>query len=494
MSARRLAHVLVYLAIAVGPAACTGKEGANDEVDPADSTADEDDCDDARMVYLDADQDGYGTATTMERACDAPAGYVDDDTDCDDAALGVHPGAEEVCDAVDNDCDGTVDVGAVDAVTWYADVDGDGFGDSAVAVVACDGAEDLVAEPTDCDDTLPLVYPGAPELCDGAANDCDSAGEWTVAAEANMASAHDRATDTWTDVTAQVVGSASAAALYEPAGGTTTWFCAGTYFVHISIPNDDTWLVGREGAASTTLDGLADGGGVLEHTANGLRVEGLTLTNGSARYGGALFNGGEATVVDCAFTNNRATLGGGIYNGGPLTVTGTTFSGNVTEGYESGGGGIYSKNTLLVEDSTFTGNTGEDLGGGLAGVADFYTMTVERSTFTGNVSALGGGIASSKMQGVRLVDIVVRGNTATSGGGLSFTDSTTVQLTGSTIAGNTAEEGGGAWLGACLLESDTTDWGSGDDDNTPHDIFAGGPDLPYAGTSDTFSCTGTGGC
>jgi hypothetical protein len=530
LSPRLLGHWLACLAIAISSAACTGKDGANDDLplldlDADGFTADAGDCDDedasihpdadeicdgidqdcdleidedpvdAPTFYRDADEDGYGTATATKRVCDASAGYVADNTDCDDAAVGVHPGAEEECDAVDNDCDGTVDLNT----TWYVDADGDGFGVDSTAVVACDAPDGMVAEPADCDDTTPLVYPGAPELCDGAPNDCNSASEWTQADEDHMASAHDRATDTWTDVTDEVVGSASAASLYEPDGGTTTWFCPGTYYVHIEMTSDDTWLVGRDGAESTTLDGLA-AGLVLKHSADGLRVEGLTVTNGSNNYGGGLSNGGEATVVDCAFTNNTAREGGGIISGGPLTVTGTTFSGNAVEGYEARGGGIYASNTLLVQDCTFTGNTASGTagslgsGGGLAGQADFYTMTVERSTFTDNVADLGGGLSSAKMQNVMLVDIVVRGNSATYGGGLGFDNSTVVNLAGSTIAGNTADEGGGAWLGAARLECDTTDWGGGEDDNTPHDIFAAGTGLPYLGTTDTFTCTGAGGC
>jgi len=45
-------------------------------------------------------------------ACDEPSGYTDDDTDCDDTDADTNPDAEEACDDVDNDCDGTIDNGA----------------------------------------------------------------------------------------------------------------------------------------------------------------------------------------------------------------------------------------------------------------------------------------------------------------------------------------------------------------------------------------------
>ena len=70
--------------------------------------------------------------------------------DCDEQDAAVFPGAPELCDGSDSNCDGTLPVGEIDA-------DGDG-------VLVCDG---------DCDDSAPTVFPGAPELCDGLDNDCD---------------------------------------------------------------------------------------------------------------------------------------------------------------------------------------------------------------------------------------------------------------------------------------------------------------------------------
>lgn len=95
------------------------------------------------------------------------------DEDCDDADATAFPGAVEVCDGVDNDCDGTVDVAATDASTWYLDEDGDGAGASGVGVQACEQLANHVASGDDCNDSDPAFFPGATELCDGADNDCD---------------------------------------------------------------------------------------------------------------------------------------------------------------------------------------------------------------------------------------------------------------------------------------------------------------------------------
>lgn len=79
----------------------------------------------------------------------------------------------ELCDGVDNDCDGAIDLGATDARAWYADVDGDRFGDPGTAVVACDAPDDTVDVGGDCDDTTTLVSPVATELCDTVDNNCN---------------------------------------------------------------------------------------------------------------------------------------------------------------------------------------------------------------------------------------------------------------------------------------------------------------------------------
>ena len=121
----------------------------------------------------DADADGYGNSGLTNSSCAQPTGYVSNNTDCNDGSASVHPGASETCNSVDDDCDGLVDDGAT-AVTWYRDLDGDGYGDSGPTSSSCAQPTGYVANSTDCDDTDSAVNPGeAEESDDGLDNDCD---------------------------------------------------------------------------------------------------------------------------------------------------------------------------------------------------------------------------------------------------------------------------------------------------------------------------------
>ena len=123
------------------------------------------------------DKDDGAGETSMERDADGD-GYpatAHGGSDCDDGDVTVHPGAEEVCNGVDDDCDGAIDEDALDADTWHVDLDGDGAGDPASTLLACDQPAGAVADGTDCDDGDPAVHPGAEEACDGVDTDCDGA-------------------------------------------------------------------------------------------------------------------------------------------------------------------------------------------------------------------------------------------------------------------------------------------------------------------------------
>ena len=183
--------------------------------------------------WRDADEDNFGDINISQQACSPPVGFVTNNTDCDDSDDTVFPGAPElcdgqinncntgslplieidndgdnfvecsidvggwdgnpaviggedcddndannypgnteVCDGQDNDCDGMTDEGLT--ATYYRDADNDSFGDNNDSQVACSQPTGYVLDNTDCDDTDNTVYPGAPELCDGQINNCNT--------------------------------------------------------------------------------------------------------------------------------------------------------------------------------------------------------------------------------------------------------------------------------------------------------------------------------
>ncbi|MGI5865313.1 MAG: MopE-related protein [Myxococcales bacterium] len=141
-----------------------GDAGSPDASDPLPDAAiveEPDAGEDAGEVIVPTDEDGDGFLS---------------DVDCDDTDPEVHPEAEERCDGIDNDCNGVVDgPAALDVSTWYADADGDGYGDPNVSQKACQAPGGFVDNSRDCDDTDPEINPDAVELCNAVDDNCDSA-------------------------------------------------------------------------------------------------------------------------------------------------------------------------------------------------------------------------------------------------------------------------------------------------------------------------------
>ncbi|QRN97469.1 hypothetical protein JRI60_52555 [Archangium violaceum] len=132
--------------------------------------------------YRDEDSDGYaGLNAAYVIFCGSmPDGYASQSGDCNDSDTSIKPGASELCDGRDNDCDGTSDQGV--GSPWYYDRDRDGFGDPDTApLLSCTRPADTsttryVETATDCNDSNPAVYPRndvSEARCDEVDDDCD---------------------------------------------------------------------------------------------------------------------------------------------------------------------------------------------------------------------------------------------------------------------------------------------------------------------------------
>jgi len=140
----------------------------------------------AATWYRDGDGDGHGDPTGRVLACESPEQHVSDGGDCDDTDPGIHPLAQEVCDAdsVDEDCDGVADDGDPSVLgstrsSFHVDSDGDGFGDPLSTTAACVLPAGHADNSLDCDDSDASVSPAATEICDDddVDEDCDGASD-----------------------------------------------------------------------------------------------------------------------------------------------------------------------------------------------------------------------------------------------------------------------------------------------------------------------------
>lgn len=134
--------------------------------------------------FLDEDGDGFGSDYMIE-ACNPTGDYVEITGDCDDDNPDAYPENEEVCDEIDNNCDGEID----EDLTFlaYVDADEDGFGDDFTVVAVCELELGMTLTPGDCDDINNAINPNADEVCDdGLDNNCDGYTDETTSIDASM--------------------------------------------------------------------------------------------------------------------------------------------------------------------------------------------------------------------------------------------------------------------------------------------------------------------
>ena len=357
-------------------------DGATDEIDAAD----------AQTWYQDLDADGYGNASNQTLGCAQPTGYVEDATDCDDTSATTNTAGTELCDLVDNDCDGTVDEDdAADAPTWYQDSDADGYGSGTVSVTACSTPNGYSSLNTDCDDAASDVNPTAGEVVDGVDNDCDGAGYHGdfLASGSTSLTAGDWEYSSFT-----------------VSSGVTVTVTGGDAL--------QVWVLG-----AVQIDGTVD--------LSGADGESIRAWSSGAPVGGAGGGGGGGAGGD-----------GDDYEGsGPVTAPSGSGASPGLGGisYSSGSGGGGGGQAVAGDDGTSSGGSYSAYAGGAGGTAVSNTST---PTLTAGSGGGGGGWGSGYNSS---------GGAGGGGGGAWYLEADSIQVAGTILCGG--GNGGGNTSSSC---------------------------------------------
>jgi len=445
--------------------------------------------------YPDWDGDGYGDASaTPEEDCQLVPDHVLNSDDCDDTDAAVNPNATEVCDGQDNDCDGTVDEDdAADAVIWYGDGDGDGYGDIASIHMACEAPDGYVDNYDDCDDNDDAQYPGATEYCNGEDDDCDGTvdndavdGDWYYTdfdndgygLEGSLDWACEGADndldcddyDSAEPVVADAVnGNANGAgtmddpldsvqSAIDAAFGCVIAY-AGTYYEVIDFGGKDLEVIGPDGAENTIIDGSGLAGAVATFDggeSSAALLQGFTLQNGTGNLEEDSYTWACNSMYDC--TEYYSTYcGGGIYvsAGDPefedlivrdnvLPDADSYDDGNDTYYTYSYGGGVCLLGSNSILDGVDIFENYADQGGGLY-ADESSTVDVAEGWAIANEATDGGGM---QVEGgyLTLLNIASTWNAATSDGGGVLVVDGTLEATNVTWGEEDAPSGGGLYL------------------------------------------------
>jgi len=147
----------------------------NNKDDDCDGVIDNEGCQGCITYYYDGDSDGYGV-NGNSKCLTSPSGKYSALVagDCNDSDPLVKPGATEICNSKDDNCDGLTDPENTQGCTqWYYDVDGDGWGVMQSKCLCAPSGLYRAQNAGDCNDTNAQVYPGAPETCNSLDDDCD---------------------------------------------------------------------------------------------------------------------------------------------------------------------------------------------------------------------------------------------------------------------------------------------------------------------------------
>lgn len=127
------------------------------------------------VFYKDKDDDGWGMSNKFLCLCGPEGEYTASvPGDCDDSTWAINPDGVEVCNNLDDNCDGIKDnPGSLGCKNYYEDLDSDGYGSGDPSCICWPNAVYTTLNSGDCDENNPAIHPGKAEWCDGIDNNCN---------------------------------------------------------------------------------------------------------------------------------------------------------------------------------------------------------------------------------------------------------------------------------------------------------------------------------
>jgi predicted outer membrane repeat protein len=256
----------------------------------------------------------------------------------------------------------------------------------------------------------------------------------------------------------------------------------GIYYENLTITEGPVWLYSTVGSDGTILDGMQEGTvlTVSSRVTGDVVLEGFTVQNGSATYGGGLYISTVAvTARDLHFSSNYATSnGGGIYLlRGSLDASGCSFESNTA----NQGGGLYTDAGVVTLTDTTVQYNAAYYGGGLLSADG--EITIGESTFSENTAVSGGAGLHLTGGSVTMENVEITGGSVNRGPGAgALLSGTSASLTGLTVRSNMSNGGGGA--GLSLVETSANLVDSSIMDNAANSGSGGGLLLAQDSTAE----------
>lgn len=325
------------------------------------------------------------TELLAETRVDVDGDHYFSDEECNDEDASAHPDATEICDGVDNDCDGEIDEDVTTA--FFMDLDNDGYGDPNNVATSCgEPVDGTVNNSEDCDDTRDDINPLGEEVCDGLDNDCDGLPDWGL-----------RVPDDWAFISDAVT---------RARDGETVCVSPGTYKDNVDFAGHEVLVVGLEGPEVTIIDGNGVGPVVSFDTKEGAGaiLRGFTITGGDEAQGAGIYiRKADPTLEDLiidgneCYTSTNYCYGTGIYaEDSYFSISNSKISNNTQSSsnayypYNYGAGVYLARSDAEFDNVEISGNTVIPLHGAYYGAAYGVGMYVYSSSpYASNITISG---------------------------------------------------------------------------------------------------------